>query len=177
MLDSIISDDVASVEEKNPSTTEVEIETEAVDEIVVEVTEENILESRTTSFSPTNDAHFQSGKGYNQSIIRLDEGNRTSYLMFDLGPISNIAGVITDASLQITIESDNGSGNINVFKAKSSNWSEENLSDTNIPEADVHLGSIIKEYKLGETELIELNASELSAGVSTLILDHKNGND
>ncbi|MFK7813564.1 MAG: PKD domain-containing protein, partial [Maribacter sp.] len=46
-----------------------------------------------------------------------------------------------------------------------------------IPEADVHLGSIIKEYKLGETELIELNASELSAGVSTLILDHKNGND
>lgn len=180
LLDSVINDEeISSVEEKEkntPQVSETEEETSTEEETTTEEPQ-STLESRTTSFSPTNDAHFQSGKAYNQSIIRLDEGNRTSYLMFDLSPISDIAGDITAATLQFTIDSDTGSGNINVFKANSSNWSEDNLSDGNIPQIEVQVGSIIKEYKLGATELVELNASELSPEISTLILNHKNGND
>lgn len=179
LLDSVINDDeISSVEEKDtPQVSETEQETSTEEETTTEEAQEDILESRTTSFSPTNDAHFQSGKAYNQSIIRLDEGNRTSYLMFDLSPISAIAGDITSATLQFTIDSDTGSGNISVFKGNSSNWSEDNLSDDNIPQIEVQVGSIIKEYKLGDTELVELNASALSPEISTLILNHKNGND
>lgn len=180
LLDSVINDSISSVEEKEEDTETTIDETSEetpTEETPTEETQGPNLESRTTSFSPTNDAHFQSGKGYNQNIIRLDEGNRTSYLMFDLGPIGAIEGEIKEATLQFTVDSDDGSGSIDVFRANSNDWSEENLSESNIPEVDVHIGSIIKEYELGVTELIELNASELSSEVSTLILDHKNGND
>lgn len=188
LLDSIINEDVSSVEEKENSTpqateTEEEVAEEEVaveevaEEIVDEESQEEIFESRTTSFSPTNDAHYQSGKAYNQNIIRLDEGNRTSFLMFDLSPIGVLDGEITAITLQFTIDSDNGSGSINIFKAESSNWSEQNLSDTNIPQIEVQVGSILKEYKIGETEIVNLDASKLLPEISTLILNHKNGND
>jgi len=180
LLDSVIDDTIVSVEE---------IETEPVDEIVASSeetgteetpaneTEEPGLESRTTSFSPTDDAHYQSGKGYNQNIIRLDEGNRTSYLMFDLSPIAAIDGVLTGITLQFTVDSDNGSGSIDVFRASSNNWSEENLSASNLPQIDTQVGTIIKEYEVGTTEFVTLNATEFSSEIATLILSHKNGDD
>lgn len=185
LLDSIISDSDIALEEKEKNTT-----SPTIDEVVttneVIVTEEEVsseepaetpLVSRTTSFSPTNDAHFQSGKVYNQSIIRLDEENRTSYLMFDLSPISSVNGSITEVTLQFTIDGDNGNGNINVYKATSSDWSENNLTENNVPGIELQIGSIHKEYKLGETEFVALDVTTLEAVVSTLILNHQNGDD
>ncbi len=181
LLDSVIEqEDVSSIEKEDNTPQATESEEEIVvaeEETTPQEPTEVSLESRTTSFSPTNDAHYQSGKAYNQSIIRLDEGNRTSYLMFDLSPIAALNGEITDVTLQFTIESDNGSGNINIFKASSSNWSEKNLSDDNIPQIEVQIGSLLKEYTIGETETVDLDASVLLPEISTLILDHKNGND
>lgn len=139
--------------------------------------DEQTFESRTTSFSPTNDAHFQSGKGFDQNIIRLEENQRTSYLMFNLSPIDSINGTISKVTLQITIDSDDGSGNISVNKGATSEWTEEDLSETTAPATDVLIGEIIKEYNLGSTELIELTATELQPDITTLILSHKNGND
>jgi len=133
------------------------------------------LENRTTSFPPLHDAYFQSGKGYNQYIVRLEEGRRTSYLMFDLGQIDSIGGQITDATLQFTINSDDGDGTINVYKGLSSSWSENDLTST--PETGVQLGSLIKQYKIGATEEIELNTENLLPEIVTLILDHQDGND
>jgi len=177
LIDSVLGDDpVASVNERTQDADSEEEDT-VEEEEVQEEAEEVILENRITSFSPTNDAHVQSGRGYNQNIIRLEENHRTSYLMFDLSGIDLIGGTITEATLQFTIDSDDGSGNITVYRGSSSDWTETNLSDTTAPDVDVELGSIIKEYLVGETQMVELNASSMVAEISTLVLDHKDGND
>jgi len=181
LLDAVFDDTVASVDQKE-NTPEAEAQDETSEE---EVTEEQgneeeqqpNLVSRTSSFSPTNDAHVQSGKGYNQDIIRLEEGHRTSYLMFDLSPIADIEGEITSASLQFTIDSDDGSGSIDVFKGKSNNWTETDISDITAPEIDVKLGGIIKDYNIGVTEIVQLDTTNMIPEISTLILEHKDGND
>lgn len=147
------------------------------DEASVEEATDASLEIRTSSFSPIHDAHVQGNKGYNQNIIRLEEGHRTSYLMFDLNPINEVNGNITEATLQFTIHSDDGSGTVTVFKGSSNEWTESDLSDTTAPEIENELGSIVKEYKIGTTELISLSANEMAADRSTLILSHLGGND
>ena len=88
LRDAIIEDAITSVEEveKDTSTEVPTVDQDNEEDTSSEVTPDINLESRTSSFSPTNDAHVQSGKGYNQNIIRLQEGQRTSYLMFDLSP-------------------------------------------------------------------------------------------
>ncbi|TMM53783.1 PKD domain-containing protein [Maribacter algarum] len=180
ILDSVIEESTSVLEQRENSTPEeqnTEEESVAEENIQTEDSSADSLESRTSSFSPTNDAHFQSGKGYNQNIIRLEEGHRTSYLMFDMSPIEAIGGTISKATLQFTINSDDGNGNISVYKGKSNNWTEESLSDSNIPETDVLIGSITKDYKIGTTEIIDLETSNIIPEVSTLVLDHKNGND
>lgn len=180
LLDAVIEENIISSIEDQKSNETTPVEQESTTQEIEEAPEENPIESleiRTTSFSPTNDAHVQSGKGYNQNIIRLEENHRTSYLMFDLSPILALNGTISEASLQITINSDDGSGNISVHKGTASNWTEENLSESNAPGLDVLVGDIIKEYKIGATEIIELQVANLQPEVATLILSHKGGND
>ncbi len=176
LVDSILQEESAT------SVLEVESEEELVEEAAEEETTSEInsdetTEIRTISFSPIHDAHLQSGKGYNQNIIRLEEGHRTSYLMFDLSPISIVNGKITDATLQFTINSDDGSGTVTVFKGSSSDWTENSISETTAPIIDNELGSIAKEYKIGTTEAIVLNADDMTAEISTLILNHLGAND
>jgi PKD repeat protein len=173
LADTVISESESSVlveqQVENSTTSEVdEQENQA---------ESNSVEIRTTSFSPLHDAHVQSGRGYNQNIIRLEEGNRTSYLMFDLGRIAEISGTIKEAFLQFTIDSDDGSGTVNVYRGESSEWTESTLSDESAPEAVVQIGSIAKAFNIGETQVIELDVQNISADVKTLILQHENGND
>jgi PKD repeat protein len=152
------------------------------DEELQEIVESNeiaqeILESRSTNFLPKNDAYLQSGKGYNQDIIRLEKNRRTSYLMFDLSPIDSINGKITKAIFQFTIESDFGDGSIIIYQAQSSDWEEESLSAQNAPKLDDEIGFISKKYNDGETQSIELDYSKIDAEVFTLVLQHQDGND
>lgn len=179
LLDSVLEDNPEEV-----VTLEDEAETEPLAEELEEVVEEEeivepeiVLESRTTVFPSTQDAHTQSGKGFNQQIVRLEEGNRTSYLMFDLTPIADIKATITDVKLQFTIVSDKGNGAVNVFKGDSNDWNESSLTDATIPDTEVLLGSVTKEYEIGSVESIDLNVEELNEEIKTLILSHENGDD
>ena len=190
LTDAILKDEIANVEEidKTEEASEEEEETEAeenseTEEAPEEETEEEEggiedgFESRTTTFGPSHDAYVQSGKGYNQQIIRLDEDNRTSYLKFNLDAIDAIGGYVTDATLQFTVTSDEGNGTINIYKGVSSDWTETSLEENTVPEIDILLGDIIKEYKIGATEEVELSASDMLPEETTLILEHKEGND
>jgi len=165
--DEISTETIAVVEE---STEEVQNE-EQPEENEIE------LESRTTSFPTLQDAHFQSGTGYNQHIIRLQEDHRTSYLMFDISQIDTIGGSITQAKLEFTIDTDGGDGTINVYLGESSNWEEHSLSEVTAPKIDVLLGSLVNEYKIGDTEEIELDTENLNPEIATLVLDHEEGDD
>lgn len=160
-LDAVLNEPEVSIEEKNG----------AVEEPTVE--EEN-FEVRTFSFSPTNDAYLQDTQGHDQSIIRLQEDFRTSYLMFDL---SQIDGPITSAVLQFSIDSDEGDGSINVHKGNSNEWTEENLTKTNAPNLDGQIGQMNKTYKVGSPEKISLNTANLQAEITTLVMTHSIGND
>ncbi len=164
-------------EEETPdeTTDEEETEEEQTDEDSSNMEEE--FESRTTTFSPMHDAHVQDGKGFNQSVMRLDNEERTSYLLFNLSQIDSIGGTITDAVFQFTVNADEGDGEIVIYKGLSNDWTEDSIGAGNTPEIDIPLGSINKEYKLGITENVILSASDLIPEQTTLILSHETGND
>ncbi|MCW5515661.1 PKD domain-containing protein [Muriicola sp. Z0-33] len=180
LTDAVINDTETMVEEREAANSENEAGEQSEtppDEMGEGSGIEDGFVSRNTQFPPIEDAYVQSNKGYDQTIIRLDENNRTSYLKFDLTPIAAIDGYITDAVLQFTIESDEGNGTIDINKGLNTNWTEEELDDSNVPEIDILLGSITKEYKIGNTEEVLLSASDLLPEHTTLILRHQGGND
>ncbi len=190
LKDAVLNDPVANIEERNKpkeeteseeqeeqSETEETLPEEEEAETSSETAMEDGFETRTTTFGPAHDAYLQSGKGYNQQIIRLDGDNRTSYLMFDTSAINEIGGYITDATLEFTITGDEGNGTINVYKGISSDWTETDLVENTAPDIDIMLGNLIKEYKIGSTEEIQLSASDLLPEETTLILAQEEGND
>lgn len=139
---------------------------------------EDNFESRTTDFSPLDDVHVQSGKGYNQQILRLNEGTRVSFMKFDLSPIDSIGGYITDARLYFTVNSDEGNGTVNVFKGLNNNWTETNIvANEAAPEVDLLLGAIVDEFSIGDTEEVVLSSADMIPEWTTLVLLHENGND
>ena len=151
---------------------EISLEDEKSTENLTET--EDTFVTRTFTFSPTNDAYIQNDQGHNRDIIRLEEGHRTSYLMFDL---SDVNGIIIDAELQFSIDSDEGDGAINFHKGGSADWTEETLSKNNAPSLNNWLASINKTYKVGSAEKVVLDANSLSAEVTTIVMSHSSGND
>jgi PKD repeat protein len=147
---------------------------------VLSITSEDLednKELRSTDFTTINDAHTETGKGFDQTIIRLEEGKRTSYLMFDLRPIADIDGQIKKTLLQFTIAGDEGYGPITIYKAETSDWIEEEITADNAPPIDIEVGSISAEFKVGTTISLELNADKIDPEKTTFILYQQNGND
>ena len=136
--------------------------------------EEDGFVFRTYTFSPTYDAYLQNGQGYNYDIVRLQEDERTSYLMFDL---SQIDGPITDAVLQFHVDSDEGDGDIRIHKGSSTDWTENTLNTNNAPELSSEIAFINKTYLVGEAEKISLKTETLTSERTTLVLSHQKGND
>lgn len=129
----------------------------------------------TTTITATQDAYLQGTSPYNNSLIRVEAGNRVGYLMFDL---STITGTITDAKLKLTCNSDAGSGNIDINLGTSNNWSETNLSNSNKPGTGTSLASNDVSYKTGTSYDWDLKASAITGGGKTsLIVSQTNGND
>ncbi|WP_373519952.1 DNRLRE domain-containing protein, partial [Pricia sp.] len=159
-------------EKPDPITEENVLEDEPIDAIV-----EKIYETRTTIFPAIHDAHVQGDTGFNQTIVRIQEGFRTSYLMFDLSPIDSIGGTVNTTNLEFTIDSDDGNGTISVFKAISNDWSEEKLTAKTAPETEVLVGELATRYQVGQTQEVALDTAFVRNEVLTLILTHEQGND
>jgi PKD repeat protein len=172
LKDYVISEesDIISIVE-NPSSSDTSEDTSEDNESSVE----DGFETRITSFPPIEDAYMAQGKGYNESLIRMEENLRSSYLLFDLTQIGELGGYITDVKLLLTIRAIEGNGDITVFDSSSSDWSEDNLSTENVPTKDIVLGSISDIYKVGSTQEIILNASDILTDLNSLILEHANG--
>lgn len=135
-------------------------------------------EIRTFVFPPVNDAFLQNGVGYNDSIVRLEEGRRTSYLMFDLSPIDSLEGHIVAASLEFVVNTDDGDGEIKVYEGLNNDWTELDLSSKTAPETGNQLGGEInQDYRINNTILIELDTVGIPASKTSLVLDHKDGDD
>jgi hypothetical protein len=154
------------------------------EEIATNIIEDSINEKEDTTkndsiitaiskFPPINDAFIQGTQSYNESIIRLEGGKRISYMMFDIKDVSDI----TNVSLEFTIDQDSGNGIIEVYKGSDNNWTESNLTPENAPKAISLIGTIEKSFPVGETQMINLNPSEIKSGLVSLVLVLKSGND
>lgn len=131
----------------------------------------------TVDLSAIHDAYLQGTGGtlFNNADLRVESGNRTSYLMFDLGGVS---GNITEATLELSVGNDNGSGTINIHLGNSNNWTEGTLSNSNKPTAGALLGSLNATYAIGQSYTWTLDASQLSSGtLLSLIVSASGGND
>ena len=129
----------------------------------------------TTTLSPVHDAYLQGNKNFNSNILRIESGNRVSYLMFDLGSIN---GTITSAKIKLTCNSDPGNGNIVVALGDQSNWTETNLSNSNKPTSTTTLGSLNTTYVLGTTYTWNLDAAAINGGGNvSFIMSQSGGND
>ncbi len=127
----------------------------------------------TIILAPIQDAYLQGTTLFNTNVLRVENGNRVSYMMFDL---SNINGTITSVDLEFTVDTDGGDGDINVELGDNNNWTETNLSTANKPNTNGLLGQFVGTYAVQTTYSTSLSNIN-TGGLLTLIITHLNGND
>ncbi len=129
----------------------------------------------TVTLSPIHDSYLQGSTNFNNTILRIESGNRVGYLQYDL---SGISGTITKAELKMTCNGDAGNGTININLGTSNNWTETTLSNSNKPASGVLLGNLNSTYSVGTTYTWLLDESALSSGGNlSLIATSTGGND
>lgn len=120
------------------------------------------------------DAYLQGRKRFNTTELRVESGNRVSYLKFDL---SSVPGTITSAELIMEVGSDGGSGPITVAKGSSNNWTENNLSTSNRPSGTGQIGSLNTSYGSNNQYTWNLTASAFTGNVISLVVTQNAGDD
>ncbi|MFC1764098.1 chondroitinase-B domain-containing protein [Planctomycetota bacterium] len=98
---------------------------------------------------------------HNASDLKLENGERVSYLMFDL---SHISGEVRSADLTLTVGSDFGIGVIKIERGNNTQWTETTLSSANAPASSGFLGSLNTEYAVGQSYTWSLEASSIKTG-------------
>lgn len=137
---------------------------------------QEILEQRFKSFPPIHDAHVQSGRAFNQNIMRLEQDSQIGYLMFDLSPIAEINGIIKAVTLQVTIKGTAEQGVLKIFQGASNEWSEASLTEASAPNLEVELGSIETQFASDDTEYINLQFEGVNTDLNSLILTFEGEN-
>jgi len=123
---------------------------------------------------PIHDAYLQGATRYNTNELRVENGNRVAYLMYDL---SNINGTIVDAELKMTVGTDAGNGRIMVEKGATNNWTETTLNATNKPASDGLLGEMTQGNYPVNTPFIWDLTGIVAGGNYSLVVTHTSGND
>lgn len=125
--------------------------------------------------SPIHDAYLQGSTLFNNADLRVEAGNRVSYLQFDLNSIS---GQIKSMSLELTVGSDAGNGTINILDGSHSNWTENNLSSGNAPGQGAKLDGSTGNLAVGQTYSYDVSAASIVNGKVTLVVTmNVGGND
>ncbi|MBP2833219.1 T9SS type A sorting domain-containing protein [Aquimarina sp. U1-2] len=128
---------------------------------------------QTIRVTPIDDAYLQGNTRYNTTDLRIEAGNRVSYLLFDVG---NLNGSIDSAELKLSVGSDPGHGQIRVYLGTSVNWTERNLSNSNKPSKGRLLATKNTSYTTNKFYTWNLDGLATS-GKICLIVEHTSGND
>ncbi|SHJ60972.1 Por secretion system C-terminal sorting domain-containing protein, partial [Aquimarina spongiae] len=119
------------------------------------------------------DAYLQGTTRFNNGDLRVESGNRVSYLKFT---VPSATETVTAVKLELAVSSDSGSGLIEVFKGTSNNWTEANLSNSNKPGEGAKLGSLNTSY--GVSQSYQWTLSGVTPGETiSLIVKQTGGND
>lgn len=131
--------------------------------------------NNTIEVLPIEDAYIQNTTSLNNEFLRIENGNRVSYLKFDISNITDIESV----SFRVTVESDSGSGNLDVHMSNDVSWSETTLSPNNAPSQDNLVGSFSGNYNEGESYSVKLDNAikNTNAPFSLILSQQPGGND
>ncbi|WP_281986712.1 DUF7594 domain-containing protein [Aquimarina aggregata] len=127
----------------------------------------------TKTATPSQDAYLQGTTKFNTADLRVESGNRISYLKFTAPSTTE---KVTGVKLELTVSSDGGNGLIEVFKGNSNNWTEGNLSNGNKPAQGTKIGSLNTTYSVGQSYKWDLTGVTPGETIS-LIIKQTGGND
>ena len=125
-------------------------------------------------FTPVDDAYLQGTSRFNNNDLRVEAGNRTSYLKFQT---SGLEGTVISAALELTEGNDTGNGAVRLHAGNSNNWTEDNLSPANAPAQQSELDSFSGNVGDGETVVLEAGSHIDGNGTFSLVVDMESGND
>lgn len=127
----------------------------------------------TSEATPSSDAYLQGTTLFNTTDLRVEDGNRVSYLKFT---VPSVTQKITDIKLELTVSTDGGNGTIEIYKGSSNDWNETNLSNNNNPVEDDLLGSLNTTFNTRQT--YEWTLTAITPGeIVSLIVKQTGGND
>ena len=125
--------------------------------------------------SPIHDAYLQGTTRFNSADLRVENGNRVTYLQFDL---SLISGEIEGMDLELTVGSDAGNGTVNILDGSHSNWTETNLSTGNAPNQGSQLDQSTGALAAGQTYSYDVsNVSVIGDKLTVIVTMNAGGND
>ena len=120
------------------------------------------------------DAYLEKGNRKNDASLKVEDGNRISYLKVDVKDATKIES----ATLSLTVKGDPGNGTIRLFAGSHSNWTEGNLSTSNAPTKGILLSSANKSFAEGSKHNFDITKLMTSNGAKTIIIEmDAGGND
>lgn len=132
-----------------------------------------VTEKGITILPPIHDAYIQGLNGFNNTDLKVESGNRVTYLQFD---ISNDS-FISEATLELTVGSDAGSGLITVREGIHSNWAEQTISDNNAPSSNTLLDEKNQIFNVGQTYSFDVSSANFNQQKITFVLQMPEGGD
>lgn len=139
--------------------------------IRIEVREKGLLE-----FEPIHDAYLEGTTRFNNNDLRVENGNRVSYLMFPSPDLTFVS--IKEARLELTVGSDEGAGEISVYRGNGDSWTETNLSPTNAPLKGIELDNKDESYSIGNTYSFDVSDYDFTGESIVFIVEQTaSGND
>lgn len=119
------------------------------------------------------DAYLQNGTRFNNEILRVEQNQRVSYLMFDL---DEVQGEVESAELLLWVENDPGNGLMEIALGNHSDWLETNISNANKPHTIKKLADSYRDYDRGTLQRFMLEDLP-STGKISLLIKQLSGND
>lgn len=136
-----------------------------------------VTEKGVTYLSPIHDAYLQGGNGdrFNDGDLRIENGNRITYLKFDVSEIDPLA--LENAQLELTVSSDDGAGQLTVFEGSTTSWLETNLSTSNAPNKGTIGDELDETYAIGNTYTLDIPTDFFSSPTLNLVLEMGSGSN
>ena len=129
----------------------------------------------TFSFVPTDDAYLQGTTRFNDAYVKVEAGNRVSYLKFN---VSGLSGSVGSATLQLRENGDVGSGTLRVYRGSHNSWTETSLSTANAPGENGQLGTFTGAVSGGQAVSVDVSSLITGDGIYSVIVKmDAGGND
>ncbi len=123
--------------------------------------------------SPTDDAYRDNNNSLNNDLLRIENSKRTGYLKFDTSDYSSSA----NATLKLNVFGDNGGGTFKVYQTNNTNWTETNLTETNLPIEANEVGEFSGTYTIGDPIEVSLLNLDLTGDSTTILIKQTEGSN